>query len=93
MPLFGKPGILGLTQPHPKTVWTTEPGAYSARCVNDGGAHVLPVTARHGAPIAHPSPDATWGLHLLDANIALGNLLTIVHVESTACAQREAVAP
>ena len=85
--------ILGLTQPHPSTVWTTEPGAYSARCVNDGGAHVLMVTARHGAQTAHPSPDATWGLHLVDANIALGNLLTIVHAESTAFAQREAVAP
>ena len=24
-----------------------------------------------------PSPDATWGIHLVDVNIALGNLVTI----------------
>lgn len=85
--------VLGLTQPHPHTVWTSEPGAYSARCVNDGGAHVLMVTARHGAQTAAPSPTAQWGLHLVDANIALGNLLSIVHTESVAFAQRQAVAP
>jgi hypothetical protein len=25
-----------------------------------------------------PVPDATWGLHLVDANIALGNLTDLV---------------
>ena len=25
-----------------------------------------------------PLPDATWGLHLVDANIALGNLADLV---------------
>jgi hypothetical protein len=27
-----------------------------------------------GAPTLRAVPDATWGLHLVDANIALGNL-------------------
>ena len=31
-----------------------------------------------------PSPDATWGLHLTDANIALGDLLKLVGSESAA---------
>jgi hypothetical protein len=31
------------------------------------------------APLLNPSPDATWGLHLVDANIALGDLVDIVH--------------
>jgi hypothetical protein len=85
--------LLGLTQPHPKTVWFTEPGAYRARCVNSHGGHVLMITSLHGAQVARPSPDATWGLHLIDANIALGNLLSIVHAESIAFAEHQAVAP
>jgi Protein of unknown function (DUF3089) len=76
--------LLKLTQPMPTTVWSTEPGAYSARCSTAGGASVLQVTALHGAQTATPSPDPTWGLHLLDANIALGNLIAIVHSEAAA---------
>ncbi len=85
--------LLGLTQPHPKTVWFTEPGAYRARCVNSGGAHVLMITALHGAQVAHPSPDATWGLHLIDANIALGNLISVVHAQEVSFTEHQAVAP
>jgi hypothetical protein len=76
--------VLNLTQPHPNTAWIEQRGAYRLRCVNSNGAHVLFVTALHGAQVARPSPDPTWGLHLLDANIALGNLLAIVHAETKA---------
>jgi hypothetical protein len=31
-----------------------------------------------GARTLSPSPDDTWGTHLVDINIALGNLVTIV---------------
>ena len=85
--------ILQLTQPHPKTVWFTERDAYSAQCVNSNGAHVLMLKALHGAQVAHPAPNADWGLHLLDANIALGDLISIVHSESIAYAQQQVVAP
>jgi len=34
-----------------------------------------------------PEPDPTWGLHLVDANIALGNLIAIVKAEATAYAR------
>jgi hypothetical protein len=37
------------------------------------------VTPFGAAPLLSPSPDPTWGLHLVDANIALGDLVDIVH--------------
>jgi Protein of unknown function (DUF3089) len=78
--------LLGLTQPMPPTVWSAEPGSYRARCSNAGGASVLLVTALSGAQTAHPSPTPDWGLHLLDANIALGNLIALVKSEAAAFA-------
>ncbi len=80
--------LLGLTQPMPDTEWSSEPSAYRARCSSRGGATVLEVSPLDGAQVAKPSPDPTWGLHLLDANIALGNLLAIVSDEAAAFARR-----
>jgi Protein of unknown function (DUF3089) len=74
--------LLNIKQPKPKTVWSTEPGSHSARCSSAGGANVLQLTALHGAQVASPSPSPMWGLHLLDANIALGNLIAIVKREA-----------
>ena len=36
------------------------------------------ITGQTGAPALKALPDATWGLHLVDANIALGDLVTLV---------------
>jgi hypothetical protein len=80
--------LLDLKQPMPNTVWSSQPDSYSARCSAANGANVLQLTALHGAEVAKPSPDATWGLHLIDANIALGNLLSVVRSESKAFATR-----
>jgi hypothetical protein len=74
--------LLGITQPHPATVWSSLPGAYSARCSGAGGAHVLQITPRDGAQRPTPSPDPTWGLHLLDANVELGNLVSVVNAQT-----------
>ena len=30
-----------------------------------------------------PSPDPTWGLHLLDANVELGNLVSVVNAQAS----------
>jgi Protein of unknown function (DUF3089) len=79
--------ILKLTQPMPSTVWSSEPGAYRARCVSRGGANVLEISPLGGAQVATPSPDPTWGLHLVDANIELGNLLSVVKSEAAAFAR------
>lgn len=43
---------------------------------------MLEVTVRNGAPTPAPTPQ--WGLHLLDANIALGNLIKTVKTEAAA---------
>jgi hypothetical protein len=80
--------LLNFKQPTPSTVYWTAPNAYSARCERSNGANVLMIKARNGAPTATPAPTPEWGLHLLDANVALGNLIGIVHSESKAFARR-----
>jgi hypothetical protein len=69
---------VGFPVPKVATTWI-ESQAYTARCSSDGGANVLRITGATGAPDLKPLPDATWGLHLVDANIALGDLVTLVH--------------
>ena len=49
-----------------------------------GGADVLAISPVGGAPHLQPSPLPTWGLHLVDVNIALGNLVTVVAHEAAA---------
>jgi hypothetical protein len=79
--------LLNLTQPTPPTVWSSLPGAYRAHCSAAGGANVLQIAPLGGAQVATPSPDPTWGLHLVDANIELGNLVTLVSRQAAAFAQ------
>jgi hypothetical protein len=58
------------------TPWIESDGVYTAACSDEGGANVLRIApATPDAPQLHPLPDATWGLHLTDANIALGTLV------------------
>jgi pimeloyl-ACP methyl ester carboxylesterase len=52
--------------------------AYTGKCVTENGAHVLRISPLPGAPTLKPNPDPTWGLHLVDANIALGDLDDLV---------------
>jgi hypothetical protein len=68
----------GLTQLRPPTVWASLPGSYRARCSSAGGADVLQVTALPGAQLPAESLGPVWGLHLLDANVELGNLVSVV---------------
>jgi hypothetical protein len=76
--------VLNYHVPSPSTVYWTSPNSYTAKCENSNGAHVLEITARNGAQTPTPAPTPQWGLHLLDANIALGNLLKIVRSEAAA---------
>jgi hypothetical protein len=78
--------LLGVTFPHPPTVWWTSPRSYRASCSSANHAHVLQIRGVGGARDPNPSPTPVWGLHLLDANIALGNLIRIVNRESAAYA-------
>jgi hypothetical protein len=45
---------------------------------------VLQVTPSPGEQTPKASPDPTWGLHLMDANIALGNLVGLVRTQGAA---------
>jgi hypothetical protein len=81
-PLYGANLLLNLHPPHPRTVFWTVPNAYTARCSSANNAHVLQITPLHGAEKPTPSPTPAWGLHLLDANIALSNLVAIVDAEA-----------
>jgi len=76
--------LLGFATPPVPTAWVSAPGAYRAHCSTAGGADVLSVSPRNGAPQLHPSPVPSWGLHLVDMNIALGNLVGIVASEAAA---------
>jgi hypothetical protein len=73
-----------------KTPWVSFPGEYSARCGSSGNATWLQVTHFAGhdrrPPLAE-SGDAALGLHVLDVNIALGNLVRLVRDQAAAFAR------
>src|SRR5918992_2214851 len=60
---------VGFPRPAAPTAWLAFPDAYSARCVTEGGASALQITPLGGAPVLAFTPDANWGLHLVDGNI------------------------
>jgi len=64
----------GGTQPTAPTPWLRPADRYTGRCERSNGAHVLMASPIGNARELNPSPDATWGLHVLDANFALGDL-------------------
>jgi hypothetical protein len=71
-------GLMQLPVPQASTTFVEARDAYTGRCSTAGGASYLELTPNAGTPMPKPSPDATWGLHLLDANVALGDLLGLV---------------
>jgi hypothetical protein len=79
-------GIAAMHFPIPPSTatWLAFPDAFSARCVKEGGKHYLLVTPVPGAPALTPSPAPTWGLHLADGNIALGDLEGLVRRQAAA---------
>lgn len=70
------------------TPFITYPGEFSAECKNTGGASWLQIDRTGGASDVRPSLSVneppTWGLHVVDVNIALGNLVDLVRSESAA---------
>ncbi len=72
--------------PSASTPWVAYPGLYTARCEYEDGASWLQVTAgpADGRPVVTESLGPTWGLHLVDVNIALGNLVAMVHGQAVA---------
>jgi hypothetical protein len=74
--------LLGYTPPAASTPWVAVPAAFSARCETTGDARVLRVLSRGGTPTLHASPDPTWGLHLVDVNVAFGDLVDAVRLQA-----------
>ena len=66
----------------------TYPGLYTAHCESSGGANWLQVdtTSIPGdqRPVVSDTLGPTWGLHLYDVSLALGNLVDLVRQQSAA---------
>jgi len=84
----GLGGQSGVALPALPTPWVTEPDLYSGQCLSQGGATWLQVSAPIHAgdlrPIVRQTLGPTWGLHLVDVNIALGNLISLTASEIAA---------
>src|SRR4051794_27774271 len=76
--------LYGGPPPSADTPWLQPQDHYTGRCETSNGAHVLMLSPVGDARKLDPSPDETWGTHLVDLNIALGNLTTVVGAESRA---------
>jgi hypothetical protein len=74
--------VLGLPTPRTSATWRAFPGSYRARCSSAGGADVLMLSSLGGATVFHPSPTPQWGLHLIDANVALGEQVALIRHQS-----------
>lgn len=69
--------LYGGPPPSADTPWLQPTDHYTGRCQTSNGANVLMTSPVANARKLDPSPDTTWGIHLVDVNIALGNLVTI----------------
>jgi hypothetical protein len=76
--------LVGVPTPTGATTPWFQAQAYVGACDSSNDADVLQISPVGGAPTLNPVPDATWGLHLVDANIALGNLTDVVASEAKA---------
>ena len=79
--------LLGVEQPTAPTPWVRVRG-YRAQCTRAARASFLNITPLGGAPDFTPSPTPQWGLHLTDANIALGDLVALVRRQAAVYAAR-----
>jgi len=74
--------------PTASTPWLVPQDHYTGKCVSSNGADVLMIDEIGSAEHLTPSPDPTWGLHLVDGNIALGNLVSLTKAQSRAYLRR-----
>ncbi|MGZ6314616.1 MAG: DUF3089 domain-containing protein [Candidatus Limnocylindrales bacterium] len=76
------------TTPVAPTPFVAYPGEYSAHCQTAAGATWLQIDRTGGAtdhrPAVARSQSPAWGLHVVDVNIALGNLVDLVASEAAA---------
>jgi DUF3089 family protein len=77
------------------TPWFEYNDSYSAQCVNADASNYLEVTPVGGAPplLSSGALAPLWGLHQLDVNLALGDIVSLVASETTAYLAAGRVAP
>lgn len=82
------PGLLRLgyltTYGHPpsaSTTWVSPPDRYVGGCRHINGNHVFRYRPTAGSQRLNEYP-SSWGTHLLDMNLALGNLTRIVQLQT-----------
>ncbi|HEX4778186.1 MAG TPA: DUF3089 domain-containing protein [Acidimicrobiia bacterium] len=85
------PGAIGAVSgpvPSAPTPWVAYPDRYTASCEAANGAtwlHITPTTNPNDTrPVVTQTLGPTWGLHLVDVNIALGNLVGLARSEAAA---------
>jgi hypothetical protein len=93
-PYFGTaqfPGPIGLVLPPAPSVptpWVAQPGLYTSHCESSNGANWLQVDttgiAGDQRAAVYQTLGPTWGLHLFDVNLALGNLVELVRQQAAA---------
>lgn len=98
LPILGIPAPIAWVDPalgvEITTPFVTLPGLFTARCGESNGFHYLGITV-HGDP-DDPRIDDTrgadltpeWGLHLVDANIAMGDLVSIARSQARSWCSR-----
>ena len=67
--------MYGGPQPSAPTAFIQPADRYTGRCERRNDANVLMIEPVGNARKLNPSPDPSWGLHLADANIALGDVV------------------
>jgi hypothetical protein len=97
-PTTAFPGSIGAGSPTPTaaTPWVESLGSATAQCKHENGATWLNVALKEGLPqsvvedlaahneVAEELIGPEWGLHLYDVNIALGNLVNTVAIQTQA---------
>src|SRR5262249_28336232 len=70
------------------TPWVHYPDLLTGECQSEDGANWLQVTDERRRPdrrlVLRDSLGPTWGLHIYDMNVALGNLVDVVRAEAAA---------
>ncbi len=93
------PSLIGLSltqffgsggQPSAPTPWLQPKERYSARCVRESGTNTLRLASVGGARQPNSSPDESWGLHIGDMNLAMGNLVELARSQARAYLAAEA---
>ena len=80
-------GVLPNPTPGVSTPWVEYDGQYIGACVTSDQAHILLVRSQAHAPPLVAYPNAQWGLHVDDPNVAMANLVQLVQSEATSYLQ------